>query len=260
MGKYEKQNIRKKNTRKKDNTFRFTALIGIGLILICGIFIWRIAEEEKIPVLAQTQTTNPEETTQEVTAPEISFDESIDLGNGLTITAMADYAGIYMEDGSDEIVSNVMMILLKNNAEQDLQLARIDVVYGDFTAEFEVTNLPAGETVVALERNRASMPAQEHETVSVRNVTFFPEAMTLMDNRLEITGGNGYLDVKNVSGENIVGVLYIYYKNSAPDLLYGGITYRAKIESGIGAGETIRVLTGHYMEGSSRIVHVVGGE
>lgn len=71
---------------------------------------------------------------------------------GLEITDMAAYAGIYMEDGSNEIVSNIMMVVLKNTTEKDLQLARIELTFSDFSAKFEVTNLPAGASVVLLEK------------------------------------------------------------------------------------------------------------
>ena len=60
----------------------------------------------------------------------------VDLGVGLLVTKIGSYAGIYMEDGSDRIVSNMMMLLVKNTTGKDLQLARISVVYEDFTAEF----------------------------------------------------------------------------------------------------------------------------
>ncbi len=192
--------------------------------------------------------------------PEQQTQETIQLENNLAVESMANYAGLYMEDGTDEPVSNVMMIIVRNNGEQDLQLARIHVNYGDFTAQFEVSNLPAGEAAVLLEQNRAAMPEAVHQSVAVKNVVFFPEPMTVPTDKIEVTGGNGYLDVKNISGEDIAGTLRLFYKNSASDLLYGGITYAATVKEGIAAGETVRVLAGHYAEGSSRIVNVTIGE
>jgi hypothetical protein len=80
--------------------------------------------------------------------------------------------------------------------------------------------------------------------------------MPMMKETFEITGGDGYLDVKNISNADISGDIFVYYKNSASDLLYGGITYRARLSGGIKAGETMRIMTGHYHEGASRLLMV----
>lgn len=205
----------------------------------------------------------PSDESEKVTAPstEEQTDEAmaqlpVTLGHGLTIKRIDSYAGIYMEDGSDEVVSGKMMLVLENGAEQDLQLARIYLTYADFTAEFEVTNLPAGQSVLVLEKNRHGAVHEKFVSAEVKNVVFFSEAMSLQEERLEITGGNGYIEVKNISGTDIAGDVYVYYKNIASDMLYGGITYRARIEGGLAAGETMRIMTGHYTAQNSRIVMV----
>ena len=104
----------------------------------------------------------------------------------LFIYPVAFCAAIDMEDGSDEVLSGVMMIVLENNSEKDLQLARIHIGYTDFTAEFEVTNLPVGEKAVLLEKNRRSMPDKAYETVESSNVVFFEEKMSLMEEKFSI--------------------------------------------------------------------------
>ena len=48
----------------------------------------------------------------------------------------------------------------------------------------------------------------------------------------------------------------MYYKNSATDLLYGGITYRSKVSGGLKAGEIRQITAGHYNPKSSSIVMV----
>jgi hypothetical protein len=183
-------------------------------------------------------------------------DAVVPLGEGLTMTYLGKYAGIFMEDGTDEAVSNVIMMILRNDSDRDLQLARIALAFSNGTANFQVTNLPAGASVVLLESNRMTFTGSNYSSVQVSNVVHFSEPMTLMDDRFEITGGNGYLDIKNISGQDISDEVFIYYKNSASDLLYGGITYRARATGGIKAGETLRITAGHYSEGSSRLVMV----
>lgn len=258
MGKYEKQTPKK----KKNPAAKLVPVIVVVLVLLLALIIAVVIEIQKIPELEIPQDTNPS-VQPEATIPDVDVeaqtDEPVRLNGKLQIRRIANYAGIYMEDGTDESVSNVLMIILENTSEQDLQLARVNVVYEDFTAEFEVTNLPAGESAVALEKNRLSTPQEEYQSINVQNVVFFEEKMTLLEDKFEIIGGDGYLEVKNISGEEITGEIYIYYKNSSVDLLYGGITYRASIRERLKAGETIRTLTEHYSEGNSRIVHVTCG-
>lgn len=209
-----------------------------------------------------TQSTEPSQPTQptETTGDGQIEDGNIYLEGNLVVTYLGKYAGIFMEDGTDEIVSNVMMLILRNDGAVDLQLARINLQYSDYTAQFEVTNLPAGESVVLLEKNRHAFESADYLRAEVTNIVHFSAPMSMMEDKFEITGGDGYLDVKNISGKDITGEIFVYYKNSASDLLYGGITYRARISGGIGAGETQRIMTGHYHDGSCRLLMVTCSE
>lgn len=264
MGKY----LAKK--QKKNRSWLFVTVVILALILALLIWVTGIIDDSRVPVLEQPtepdnqlqESTSGETTaapeTQTETAPQVP--EQFVLSQELEITLMGGYAGIYMEDGSDEIVSDVMMIVLKNTSDADLQLARIDLIYEDFVAEFEVTNLPAGESVVLLEKNRRSDPGSLYEEAQVRNVVFFSEPMSLSEDNFEISGNKGSIELTNISEIDVAGDIYIYYKNSASDLLYGGITYRARIEGGLAAGETARVITGHYDPDNSVILDIVFGE
>lgn len=177
------------------------------------------------------------------------------LGNNLYITDIGNYTGIYMEDGSDEYVSKVMMIVLKNEGENALQLARINLEYSDFTAQFEVTNLPAGESVVLLEKNRHEYNQGAYLNAKADNLVFFQEPMSLKEDQLKLTGQNGSILVENLTDETF-GEIYIYYKNSATDLFYGGITYRAKVEAGLKPGKETTVMTKHFYPNACTIIDV----
>ena len=183
--------------------------------------------------------------------------DTVELGQGLQIVEMKDYAGIYMEDGSDEVVSRVMMVILRNDSAQDLQLARVYVTGGEKTYVFEATNLPAGQSVVLLEKNRERCPENGWDSIKADDVVFFDQPMTAEDPRLEVTGEKGTIHITNVSETNLTGPIYVYYKNSAADILYGGITYRAGLTDGLAKGETGSIMTGHYDPNTCRILHVV---
>lgn len=250
----------KQTKKKKQNRSVRRAWMLAALAAMLALVVWLavLANENEIPVLEQTGETLP--TQPLVTQSQPTQTEPILLSDGLRILDIGSYAGIYMEDGSNETVSDVMMIVLENASGQDLQLARIDIAYPDFTAAFEVTNLPAGEKVVLLEKNRHGAVAADHLSVNTRNVVSFSEPMSLQADKLEISGSSGVLDVTNISGQDIAGPVYVYYKNCAADLLYGGITYRVELKNGLAAGETIRTITGHYSPENSRILMVTIGE
>jgi hypothetical protein len=283
----------RKKHKNKSFDWRLGLLIVLLVLLATAIWLSVILSRSESPELSldssyqqevQPTETNPTETNLTETNPtENSPDESDSteeesqaatdteeqdpapatedsLPDGLRIVYMTSYAGIYMEDGSDEVVSDVMMILLENTSELDLQLARIDIKYPDFTAEFEVSSLPAGEKVVLLEKNRRSMPDEKYTSIEVRNDVFFQTEMSLMEDTFEITGGNGYLDVKNISDSATTGKVYVYYKHAASDLLYGGITFRATVNESIAPGQTVRILTKHYSADNSRILAVTCSE
>lgn len=238
--------MKKENETKKMK--RLGLLIGAAAVLTALVLLIP-GRNEQTPEMP-TQTTPMSDAPQ----PLPTQPPELELGQGLIVERIGGYSGRYMEDGTNDIVQDVLMLILRSDAQQDLQLARIRVEYPDFTAEFEVTNLPAGARVVLLEKNRCANRAQEHLGITAGNVVFFPEKMDLMPDILELGGKPGVVEAANVSGTDLAGPVYIYYKNSAEDLLYGGITYRVLLEDGIAAGETVRVPAGHYAPGECRFV------
>ena len=196
--------------------------------------------------------------TEPTTPREIQTEENNQtafLGNNLYITDIGNYTGAYMEDGSDEVVSDTLMIILKNEGEMALQLSRINLEYMDFTANFEATNIPAGESVVLLEKNRHAFVADSYLRATAENVVFFQEPMSLLEDQLKITGERGMITVENLTDETM-GEIHIYYKNSATDLLYGGITYRARVDSGLKPGKSTTVTTNHFNPSNCTILNV----
>ena len=224
---------------------KLLALVLIAAMLLTLCACGKKDEPKPTETLPPIETGIPEEVTTR-----LPF-----LGNGLYITEIGSYIGLYMEDGTDEEVVDVMMILLENQNERPLQYATIQLEYPDFTAEFEVTNVPAGETVVLLEKNRHGYTDEEFNDAKASNVLFFENQMSIQEDKVEITGVDGAINVKNLTEETL-GEMYIYYKNASSDLLYGGITYRGKVEAGLGPGQTYTLLTSHYKPNICRVIDV----
>ena len=193
-------------------------------------------------------------------APSVDFEDGIALGKGLVLGSLSNYAGMYMEDGSNEIVSNIMSAEVTNTAEEDLQLARITITYADSVREFEVTNLPAGAAVILLEKNRQSLPEGDFTSAAAENIAFFSSPMDTHEDIFEISGMDGALNVKNISSGDISGDIYVYYKYAANDVFFGGITFRTKVDKGLKAGEIRQVMTGHYDPDNCVITMVTYGE
>ncbi len=286
MGKYAKP--KRKRTGLEWLVLVLAVILAV-LLAVC-VVLERITDQPE-PTLPQIQTTPVEETketsqqnTTEDTAPAVSSPmESTNPGEttadanketkpqaqsiqlpfalqeGLIITNIGKYAGIYMEDGSDEAVSNILMIQVENTTGKDLYLAQIKLEYGDKTAVFQVTNLPNGAKAILLEQQRMSFTAELPQGAVAENVAFTSQFSMFAD-QVEVTALNGVINVKNISGKDIPEYIYVYYKNYASDLYYGGITYRIRIEGGLKAGEIRQVMASRFNQSSSRLLMVtIGG-
>ena len=285
MGKYAKKKSKKKSSGKGTRITLVAAIVAVLMLIALMLAVmWgldlrsvpelptqtdptqasalRDSTEPTVPGQVYVPTVPQEEAeTQPADNMEVDFSagEVLELGKDLRITKIGSYAGIYMEDGSGEVLSDVLMITLENASERDLQLARITLDYTDIQAEFEATNIPAGGSVVLLEKSRQPYVAEGFRSARLVNAAFFPDPMSLMTERLEVTGMEGVLNVKNISGTDITGDIYVYYKHSAQGVFYGGITYRTKVSGGLAVGEIKQITAVHYDPVNCQIVAVTGG-
>lgn len=255
----------KKETKKKSN------LLPVILVILClaalAAALWWVRNNdwEDVPIPTDTADTGAVAVTEEISGTKpVQVDQvediSIDLGSGMRIVDVGRYTGIYMEDGSDEIVSGVMMIAVTNEGEDAIQYAEIAMPVGQKTAQFSLSTLPAGATVILLEKNRMEYTPDAYMEASVSNVALFQEPLSLCTDRLKIQILNGAINVTNISGEDITGDIVIYYKNSAQDVYYGGITYRVRLEGGLKSDEIRQIIATHFSESGSAIMFVTCGE
>ena len=182
------------------------------------------------------------------------------LGKGLTLVEVGKYTGVYMEDGTDEIVSNVLMVIVRNDGQQDIQYAEITVPTSGAEAKFSLSTLPVGESIVLLEQNRMVWSDDENYTsAAAQNIALFTDSMDLCEDLISIQALDGVVNITNISGADISGDIVIYYKNASSDLLYGGITYRVRLEGGLKADEIRQITASHFSENGSRIMFVTVG-
>lgn len=240
------------NKNQNQNKYPIAAVLAV-LAVVAALVFWGLSRG------SADQTQPGQETSQSAQAGDSSKaqeDVRIDLGSGLEISSVGSYTGLYMEDGSDEAVERVMMVILTNRSEKDLQYAQITLNYESAVCEFTVTNLPAGASAVLLEQNRQDLPKGVPVSADVSKVVFFEETMSVHEDIFKISGMDGTLNIKNISETNIPGDIYVYYKYTANELYYGGITFRVKIEGGLSAGEIRQGMTAHYDPDGCTIVAV----
>ena len=257
--------------KKKKSRWRGWAVILLVLAAACALIVWALADNaagqptdpvaQDEPTQAQSDTEEP--TGESATKP-VQIDElkeiSINLGSGMRITDVGRYTGVYMEDGSDDIVSGVMMIAVTNEGEQAVQYAEISLPVGEEMACFTLSTLPAGGTVILLEQSRMEYVPGEYVTAVAENVALFQEPPDMREDQLKIQNLQGALNISNISDVDIEDDICIYYKNSAADVYYGGITYRVRLEGGLKAGEIKQIVASHFSQSGTAVMFVTCGE
>lgn len=233
----------------------------ILMVLLAGLMVWILVTGLARPDAGHTdrpvQTTLPVQTTE----PSASEAETVpalpmELENGLTVTDAGAYSGVYMEDGSNEAVSGVFMIRVRNDSAEDLQYGEILLRDGETSYRFQVTNLPAGREVILLEQSRSPVPQELPREAEVQNLAWFRDAMSEREQMFRISGARGVVNVENISDQPIAGDIYVYYKYVSDELLFGGITFRVRIEGGLDAGEIRQIPSGHFDPGTCVILDV----
>ena len=276
-GKYAKKKSGKKssNRRSRRNLWILIGVLCVALVALV-VFALTMGRDESRPVIPQNTTpvagnpalqtepseqeTKPTETqplTQEST-PEV--DGLFDLGSNVVIADYISYTGAFMEDRTDEVVAGVLAIRVTNTGDEYIQTMDITLSDGVETAEFSLSTLFPGETVIVLEKNRmAYSGAPEFTQVETSAVALFEEHPGMCEDQLEIQCLNGVINVTNISGQDIQGDVLIYYKNYVSGMYYGGITYRIRIQGGLKAGEIRQGTAAHFNPDNSTVVFVVCG-
>lgn len=256
----------KKGKNSKSNKMGLKVfLLVVLLALLAGAGMYLLTKQEseapeqpQLPEVVETEDVGAPET--EAVQIEQVETVSMELGYDLTITDIGRYAGVYMEDGSDEIVSNVLMIVVTNNGDAAVQYAEVSVAAGEETASFTLSTLPAGKSVVLLEQNRMEFSADaEYTDGAAQNVALFAEPLSLCEDQFSIQILDGGFNIINISGEDITQPITVYYKNCSSDMYYGGITYRVRLEEGMKNEEIKQIMSDHFSAKGSKIMFVTCG-
>ena len=182
--------------------------------------------------------------------------EKMLLGEGIELQALSGYQGPYVEDGTDDIVSDVLAITVRNDGDKTVQYAHIILTQGETAYEFDVTTLPVGASAQLLELSRQPMPDNtDGMTAQVTAYAVFDTEPTMCEDVFQIETQDTAITITNNSGSDITGQIYVYYKIAYGDLYMGGITYRVGT-AGLKAGESTTCYAGHFSTDYSKLMFV----
>ena len=117
-----------KKKKQKCGAGRIVLLVVLAVLVAAVIWVVGILKEEQIPALELNSTTTQGADVSAEQEAEIQWEQEatepqvVELEEGLQILYIGKYAGMYMEDGTNEPVANVMMTILENTGNADLQL------------------------------------------------------------------------------------------------------------------------------------------
>ncbi len=187
----------------------------------------------------------------------ISFPYEIP-GTNLVVEQISPYSGFYVEDVSDDKVSNIAAIVLKNNGGP-LEFVGIGISQGTRSLAFTGSEIPAGAAVIIQEQNRAVFSDDPYYSCTANTTEV--ESFEMSEDRVSVTEEeNGSLTIANLTQETIPTVV-VYYKNylSEDDVYVGGVTYRITIHD-LAPGALTNGVSGHYLPGMSVILKVTTEE
>ena len=235
--------------------WKLLTLAAVLLAVLVAVFVL-VRGGEKSPEGPADSTAGTEACDYTFT-PEEEGVTAFTLENGLAVRRYGSYIGVYMEDGSDEFVRDTMMIVVENTGDRAIQYAKIFLSGEAGEAQFALTTLKPGDSMVVLEANRKSYgPGDVYTQARAENVAFFTEERTLEEDRLEIQPLEGGFNIRNISGADIGGEIAVYFKDVAGDMFYGGITYVCRIKEGLKDGEIRQIMSSNFTASGSEVVFV----
>lgn len=241
---------------KKNQSAKWIIIAVLALVVLAAVII--------IVPACRNADDRPDETStepaSETVEPVISVKDDLSLGDGLTILSVTRYAGYYVEDGSNDIVSGIAAARVRNNGDRNIQLLSFKLTdsHGQ-SYSFMITTLLPGQEVLALEMNRLTFNIDTQiVSASVDSRAYFTSAPTLYPDQLRLTCTNGFITVENISSETVPAG-YVYYKNVSDELWVGGITYRTSFRA-LAPGEKITLSASHYTDELSRVIFITYAE
>lgn len=180
------------------------------------------------------------------------------VNESLLVENLCTYSGAFFEDGSDEPVSDVLALVVTNTSDAWIALAELMLDCGDGThAFFQISGLPAGSSVLVLERERKCYDAAASYTLpSCTQLAELTDAKLDFSADFQILAADGVMNIQNISERDFADDVAVYYKTYQYGLYLGGITYCARVQGGLPAHGIAQCIQGHYTQEHSVLLYM----
>ncbi|MDO4747947.1 MAG: dockerin type I repeat-containing protein [Eubacteriales bacterium] len=192
---------------------------------------------------ADDESTQPTAATEAGSSSEEETQPATDSACNLQFSKYGIYTGAYVEDGTDDYVENVAVLMVTNISDKYLEYAVVTFDISGTPAAFTVTGLAPGETAWVLEQNKLVIE-EDAEFTYMDDITTFADDNSKEALGVDVTLGDGQLTVENNKDEDLKSV-YVYYKLRHTDGNFlGGITYRVPMGD-LAKGESASAVAVH---------------
>ena len=220
--------------------------------------------EHPIEINPQMQNMADPQTPEEVKTLELdgftdrNYIEAGELENGLRITRSGSYTGTFVEDGSNSPCTDVLALIVTNESESFVELLKLAVPVGERTAYFDITALPAGQSVLVMEKTAMTYEEGAVYGQPVILLCSIPDKeFSLHTERFSFNAADRVVNLTNLTPFEISGNIAIYYKNVSNGIYIGGITYSKTIETGVAANGIAQFICENYTVAGSEIIFVL---
>lgn len=175
--------------------------------------------------------------------------------SSLMIQRVQAYDGSYVEDGSNDQVSDVAAILVTNTGDQCVEYADITLISEEGTLKFSLTALGSGASCIIAEADKTAYKTQDYTECTVESA--FLDEMEMSETLVEVKEiKSGALTVKNISNDKIPGIRVFYkYYDEENQVYIGGAAYNAQVTD-LEPGYSKLVTPDHYVSGQSKVIMV----
>lgn len=248
---------KKERKRKRDAIILWSAVALTVAIIAAAIVLCIVQPNRDSDAPVQTvPTQTPAPLSFEI--PGFTPIEEVELPPSegqLKVVAVGRFTGAYVEDGSDEEVTDVLALIVENAGQSWVGYAELMMDCGGETARFTLSSLPGGASAFLMEKNRMTYVPGTACRLSEK-VKLAEQTSNVMDfsDDFALYPDDGVINVQNISGRDHAEDVAVYYKNYRYGLYFGGICYRARFENGIRDGELVQSVQPHYSNADSVIL------
>lgn len=210
------------NLKKKIIIAVIAAVLIAGAVTAAVLFGNRKSGgEEASPVSGETSQT------AESVASETEEPEALYIADGLTVSDIFAYSGEYVEDGSGDNVSGIAAVRLSNKGEKSYEYLEFTLKTADEEYFFKASGLLPGTEVTVLSADKKALGKETGVVTGECSLKGeYASQPTMREDLFKVYQTGPSATIRNISGKELKGKTYIYYKGAGDDGLLGGITYR----------------------------------